>query len=134
MSNALTKFYLPAFFAAGLATAGSAMAGSTIELGYVVEVAGATMMKASFSTELDSGSFESSLSGKTAGMSDMFSGYKMNCRQQAFLKAAISAPSPMKTPARKRARKQSPRQSIGSLMAQSRCPTARPFPRILLRR
>lgn len=72
-----TKSLLPAALVAGLAMVAPAVA-ETIELGYVVEVAGTMVMKAAYSAEIESGSFESSLFGKTAGMSDMFSGYKMN--------------------------------------------------------
>lgn len=71
--------FLPVAVAAGLglASAVPAQAGS-IELGYVVEVAGTTMMKAAYRTEINGGSFESSLFGKTEGVTSMFSGYKMN--------------------------------------------------------
>lgn len=77
MAKPLLSALLPAAIAASLAVAASAQAGS-IELGYVVEVAGATMMKAAYRTEINGGNFESSLFGKTEGVTSMFSGYKMN--------------------------------------------------------
>ena len=77
MAKMPTKTILPAAIAAGLVMAAPAGA-ETLELGYVIEVAGATVMKAAYTTEIGSGNFESSLFGKTAGMSNMLSGYKMN--------------------------------------------------------
>lgn len=53
-------------------------AGNVIELGYVVDVAGSTVLKASYRAEISDGSFEASLFGKTSGVSNMFTGYKMN--------------------------------------------------------
>jgi Protein of unknown function (DUF3108) len=55
-----------------------AWSSSLIEMGYVVELGGATIMKASYRTRIDDGQYETVLIGKTTGMSDMFSGYTMN--------------------------------------------------------
>lgn len=66
-----------ALLTAGTATAVPAAA-ETIELGYVVEIAGAQVMKAAYRTEIAGNQFESVLAGKTTGMSNMLSGYKMN--------------------------------------------------------
>ena len=54
----------------------AAWAGNVIELGYVVDVAGSTVLKASYRAEISDGSFEASLFGKTSGVSNMFTGYK----------------------------------------------------------
>lgn len=64
-----------------VAMAAPSQAGS-IEMGYVVEMAGATLMKATYRAEINGGSFESSLFGKTEGVSNMFSGYKMNLQAE----------------------------------------------------
>lgn len=77
MAKRLVPALLLATLAAGIAAATPSRADS-IELGYVVEVAGATLMKAAYRTEITGDSFESTLFGKTEGMSNMFSGYKMN--------------------------------------------------------
>lgn len=55
-----------------------AWAGNLLELFYVVDVAGATVMKAQYRADIGADRFEASLSGKTSGMSSVFSGYKMN--------------------------------------------------------
>ncbi len=46
----------------------AAWAGNVIELGYVVDVAGSTVLKASYRAEISDGSFEASLFGKTSGV------------------------------------------------------------------
>jgi hypothetical protein len=71
--------------AAGLVAGGmafaatpAALAGNVLELGYVVDVAGSTVLKANYRADIGGDSFEASLNGKTSGISNFFSGYKMN--------------------------------------------------------
>jgi Protein of unknown function (DUF3108) len=61
-----------------VAVAAPALAGSTIEMRYAVEVAGAQVMKVSYSAAIAGSNFESELVAKTSGMSNVFSGYRMN--------------------------------------------------------
>ena len=56
----------------------AALAGNVLELGYVVDVAGSTVLKANYRADIGGDSFEASLNGKTSGISNFFSGYKMN--------------------------------------------------------
>ncbi|MFT3671868.1 DUF3108 domain-containing protein [Aestuariivirga sp.] len=67
-----------AALALGLAEASSASAGNLIEISYVADIAGATVLKVDYRAEIGADRFEASLSGKTSGMSSMFSGYKMD--------------------------------------------------------
>lgn len=60
------------------AMAAPATAGNVLDIGYVVDVAGSTVLKASYHADIGANAFEASLFGKTSGVSNMFSGYKMN--------------------------------------------------------
>jgi hypothetical protein len=72
------KFALPLVFsAAALCLIQPARAG-TIDVGYVVEIAGSTVMKASYHADMTPGRFAAALTGKTSGVSSMLAGYKMN--------------------------------------------------------
>ncbi|MBL8790362.1 MAG: DUF3108 domain-containing protein [Rhizobiales bacterium] len=56
----------------------AAQAGNLLELAYVVDVAGATVLRANYRADIGAERYEATLSGKTSGMSTVFSGYKMN--------------------------------------------------------
>ena len=104
MAKRSTAALLPAAFAAGLAVAVPAHAGS-IELSYIVEVAGTTMMKAAYRADLNGGSFESSLFGKTEGVSNMFSGYKMNLTANGRIAGDTFLPEAFENARKKKSKK-----------------------------
>lgn len=72
----LTLSCIPAL-ALCVAAPSRASAGNSIELAYSVEIAGATVLKARYRADIGDDRYEASLSGKTSGVSSVFSGYKM---------------------------------------------------------
>jgi Protein of unknown function (DUF3108) len=67
---------LSALLVGTLAT--GAQASNVIKANYVVEAAGTTVMRADYTAELGENGFSSSLSGKTAGISNMLKGAKVD--------------------------------------------------------
>lgn len=63
---------------AGLPALAMAQSANTIELSYTVDMAGATVLKADYRVDIGDDSFAASLSGKTSGVTSVFSSYKMN--------------------------------------------------------
>lgn len=77
-SKPLNHILAGSLAAAALAFSHPASAGDQIDLAYVVEMAGATVMKARYHADIGADSFATSLSGKSSGMTSYFSEYKMN--------------------------------------------------------
>ncbi len=100
--------------ALGLAAPAGARAGNVIELSYVVDIAGATVLKAQYRANIGDDRYEASLSGKTSGMSTVFSSYKMELSANGKVEAGGFRSSCTKTTERSPARRRSRPTSSGS--------------------
>ncbi len=106
MAKLTLKPVLTAIFAVGLGLCTSPAArADTVELVYVVEVAGSTIMKAAYATTINGGSFESVVSGKTSGISNMFTGYRMNLSANGHFADGIFRPEIYENDRKKKGKK-----------------------------
>ncbi len=94
--NEMAKFGLKAIaLSAGvvLATAASALAADSISISYVASTSGAPVFKASLSANIDDSSYTASFSGKTTGLTNMLSKYKISLNASGTVNDGKLAPT-----------------------------------------
>ena len=111
-----------------------AFAGSQIELAYVVDVAGATVLKARYMADIGDASFETSLSGKSSGMTSYFSEYKLDLSATGRIEGAKFIPGVYENDRKKSGKKKRSTdvvwQSDGSVMITRAGETEAPPPAV----